>query len=731
MWLCEGVILNIHSIDSRVSNGQIIKMNDPFNKFKTSESKPEKSSSTAATSISASIHTVNISSSNSNNLRSGKLSLSKRRRDKRKINDAKESNSSDGKQKQGRKCPRPSWQRQRYGGSSSGSSSTRSRLPLSLPIPSFSPLDENCDVIKGVVHRDRDEDPNDRKEEEGRRGDLIARDKSEKDVLVPPKALASSPEVGKGKVQAIDRGKDGSPLPEADVDAWCINPNDENKNIDNILPRQNGDDDDTDLTNTKSKKMQIIGKGNRGGGEAYHDMKHANTNGNANGMEVKVMNQEIQQPILLKQGDSSNKTKSNENVKSNKVEHLKYVQSKKCLSDADVNPDASTDSGNGTTCDEPSLATAISAKEVESAAVAPINEDASKNHGAQRDVASNTPKSIKNVHSKASGETTASNAMGSTEGPYDDKDSPEVKLRIHDSPPDDNMQSTPEEGIPNSTEEAKSSKNHLLVQDPNQNQQPNHNHNPSKRANTRTTTARTKLKRTTKSTTLRDAFQFSTISSPSMDDFNVPRGKLLNDREADLKREHADLLQQSKTATTTTTRPHPQQVDHCDEDDSTRRVSKRRRTKRSNHSTSSSHQSSSYFSKTKLCTMCSTCNCSRGSALQSLEDTAISEHQNPLQKLARSDAEIERALIGRLARLEKSASWFDQLCTKVSRELTRHRNRIKGKLEKRRDGVKKPTFLRDVEDAGAGAEDCYSAPAISTSFATRAKNRMFSFRKSK
>jgi hypothetical protein len=32
--------------------------------------------------------------------------------------------------------------------------------------------------------------------------------------------------------------------------------------------------------------------------------------------------------------------------------------------------------------------------------------------------------------------------------------------------------------------------------------------------------------------------------------------------------------------------------------------------------------------------------------------------------LARSDAEIERAFIGRLARLEKSASWFDGLCTK-------------------------------------------------------------------
>jgi hypothetical protein len=190
-----------------------------------------------------------------------------------------------------------------------------------------------------------------------------------------------------------------------------------------------------------------------------------------------------------------------------------------------------------------------------------------------------------------------------------------------------------------------------------------------------------------------------TMASPSLNDFNVSRGKFLNDKETDLKRKHAVLLDVSKNGVVQN-KTHP----------------KRKRTRKT-----VSKQSS------KLCTLCSTCTCSRGSALQSLEDSATSEYQNPLQKLARSDAEVERALIGRLARLEKSASWFDHLCSKVSKELTRHRNKIKARM-RQGNGESRPKFLKDVGDDDD--KQFSSAPALSKSFVNRAKHQIFSFRKS-
>jgi len=129
------------------------------------------------------------------------------------------------------------------------------------------------------------------------------------------------------------------------------------------------------------------------------------------------------------------------------------------------------------------------------------------------------------------------------------------------------------------------------------------------------------------------------LASPSLQDFNVPRAKLLADKEITLDKKHSNLLQQSKLG----------------------KVQRKQHTNRPKTSSTLQHCRSSGV---KQCTLCATCSCSRGSALQSLEDSAISEHQNPLQRLARSDAEMERALTGRLARLEKSASWFDSLCTK-------------------------------------------------------------------
>jgi hypothetical protein len=59
--------------------------------------------------------------------------------------------------------------------------------------------------------------------------------------------------------------------------------------------------------------------------------------------------------------------------------------------------------------------------------------------------------------------------------------------------------------------------------------------------------------------------------------------------------------------------------------------------------------------------------------------------------------EIERALLGRLARLEKSASWFDELCYRVGRELKKHRTKVlkaRGVFK----GESRPTFLADVDE---------------------------------
>ena len=139
--------------------------------------------------------------------------------------------------------------------------------------------------------------------------------------------------------------------------------------------------------------------------------------------------------------------------------------------------------------------------------------------------------------------------------------------------------------------------------------------------------------------TMNDVLPNPSPDSPEFKDFNVPRAKFLADRESNLNKKHCNLLQQSNNG----------------------RLNKKVTAKRSKTSNTVQYGRSS---GAKQCTLCATCSCSRGSALQSLEDSAISEHQNPLQRLARSDAEIERALIGRLARLEKSASWFDGLCTK-------------------------------------------------------------------
>lgn len=186
------------------------------------------------------------------------------------------------------------------------------------------------------------------------------------------------------------------------------------------------------------------------------------------------------------------------------------------------------------------------------------------------------------------------------------------------------------------------------------------------------------------------------VDSPSLRDFNVPRSKYLADKEAVLVKKHANNLERSKNGTL------------------------KKNSRKGIHAKGSLRNL-----QRKQCTLCLTCSCSRGSALQSLEDGAISENQNPLLGLARSDAEIERALIGRLARLEKSASWFDHLCSKVDRELKRHRNKMKASM-KESDHEDKPKFLSDVD--AVDERRLYSS-ALPNSVVNKAKFKTFSFRK--
>jgi hypothetical protein len=125
--------------------------------------------------------------------------------------------------------------------------------------------------------------------------------------------------------------------------------------------------------------------------------------------------------------------------------------------------------------------------------------------------------------------------------------------------------------------------------------------------------------------------------------------------------------------------------------------------------------------------------------LTSLEQNALNEQQQckgmPLG-LAKTDAEIERALIGRLARLEKSASWFDSLCGKVSKELKRHRKKMIMKRHKNKDyhhhdnhHPRTNVFLQDVDEIYHDMESIMGPPSLSKNFVGKVMNKAFTFRK--
>ena len=163
-------------------------------------------------------------------------------------------------------------------------------------------------------------------------------------------------------------------------------------------------------------------------------------------------------------------------------------------------------------------------------------------------------------------------------------------------------------------------------------------------------------------------------SSPTDDDiFDVSTSKKISDKEKSRDRQHSDYLRQLAKD------PSPGKDSDGD------------------------YESASKRTKRAACALCSTCSCSRGAALKGLEEGAKLDATNPISKFARSDAEIERALLGRLGRLEKSASWFDTMCYKVGRELKKHRNKV-AKKRASIGGVgeeeAKPRFLADADVDG-------------------------------
>lgn len=171
-------------------------------------------------------------------------------------------------------------------------------------------------------------------------------------------------------------------------------------------------------------------------------------------------------------------------------------------------------------------------------------------------------------------------------------------------------------------------------------------------------------------------------------------------QEKQLELIHDDLIYISKHSTTTSTTTHPM-----------------RNNKIESHTP---------------CTLCSTCTCSlRGSALAALEQNARKETQSKHHiVLARNDAEIEAALIARLARLEKSASWLDSLCTKVSRELKRHRKHVMNqkmqKMQLQKGNLSKGhVFLQDADDC----DILQDMPILPKRMVGRATQKTFSFRK--
>ena len=210
---------------------------------------------------------------------------------------------------------------------------------------------------------------------------------------------------------------------------------------------------------------------------------------------------------------------------------------------------------------------------------------------------------------------------------------------------------------------------------------------------------------------------------------------IINDEEKNLNNIHNELLKQAKKKKSVRIEPPsphdaissvtPKDVsDTKDTNETASKPKKQRTTKRARSK------------MVELCALCSTCSCSKsninGKALQSLENNAIQEDKNPLSLRARSDFEVEKALIGRLGRLEKSASYFDHLCCKVSNELNNLRKKIRKTREDGDKSKEKAWFLHDVhDDSNLHEELLHKSTKFSNKMVKKATTKTFAFRRSK
>ncbi len=213
--------------------------------------------------------------------------------------------------------------------------------------------------------------------------------------------------------------------------------------------------------------------------------------------------------------------------------------------------------------------------------------------------------------------------------------------------------------------------------------------------------------------------------SPDLDDFDYSKEQQLANKEKEYKQKHDDLLERSKYKDVVS--------------------NKRTTNKRKKPSTSTRTKGKSKAKDGEKCVLCSTCSCTRpkgNDVLKSIEETALFEDKNPLSRQAKSDAEIERALINRLGRLEKSASYFDHLCIKVSKELKKHRKKIikqreekskRAKITRNGELDKDSRFLDDMGDDLFQDKSLFPSTKFPSDIVQRARSQVhtYAFRRSK
>jgi hypothetical protein len=109
------------------------------------------------------------------------------------------------------------------------------------------------------------------------------------------------------------------------------------------------------------------------------------------------------------------------------------------------------------------------------------------------------------------------------------------------------------------------------------------------------------------------------------------------------------------------------------------------------------------------CALCTTCPCQRG---HNGRDDGTTTHIDMKESFARSDAAIERALIRRILKLEKSAESMQEQTELVRRSLKKHRRDVWKRAE-RQMSLRDPTSTRmfmSTNSAGGGTSDSWFLP---------------------